>query len=65
MSCEPNWAWKQRIAVTRFLLAFHVRRMLRPVCLLLLSLPDGRKPARPTAPLPTRRRPAVKHPEIK
>jgi hypothetical protein len=64
MSREPNWAWKQRIAVARFLFAFRVRRMLRPVCLLLLPLLDGRKPARPTAPMPTRRRPAVKLPEI-
>ena len=31
MSYEPNWAWKQRIAVTRFLIAFRVRRVLRSI----------------------------------
>jgi hypothetical protein len=29
MSCELSWEWKQRIAVTRFLIAFKVRRILR------------------------------------
>jgi len=29
--CCPRWVWKQRIAVTRFLIAFHVRRVLQPI----------------------------------
>jgi hypothetical protein len=56
MSGKPNWVWKQRSAVARFLVAFYLRRMLRGVCVRLPFLPCGRK--RYARPLPSRRRPA-------
>jgi hypothetical protein len=61
-SCA-HWVWKQRIAVTRFLFAFHLRRMLRRVCHLLAPALCTRKGNSRQPPLPTRRRPARTHAE--
>jgi len=59
MNRTPRWAWKQQSAVTRFLIAFYARRVMRIICVSLPKLPCGRKPPARTGPLPTRRRPAA------
>ena len=59
MNHGPVWVWKQRSAVTRFLVAFYLRRTLRFTCGWLPPLLRGCKPQVEAAPLPTRRRPAA------
>ena len=56
MNHQPAWVWKQRSAVTRFLIAFYLRRTLRFICIRLPFMTCGRMSYGGTTPLPTRRR---------
>jgi hypothetical protein len=59
MNRKPSWVWKQQSAVTRFLIVFYARRVMRIICVSLPTLPCGSKPPACAVPRPARRRPAV------
>ena len=50
----PLWVWKQRIAVTQFLIGYRVRHGVRTVCWPLRKLADICQPSAPPRSYPRR-----------